>query len=250
MDVAPATERMPQSAVDGAGPASARRAPPRNLAEERQIREMLPVLDAVVGRLFRRLAPLVERDELASVGRAALVEIVRRHDPTLSPLGAFVTQRIEWAILDELRRMNHTRAVKVRTLALEAASRLLAARAAGPVEAAAPLPTEQDYRSRLRALLAQQSSAMATVLVAHSGELVDPSESPEQRVVRAAAAKRVRSGVADLPARERLLIERHYFGGECFDAIADDMGLSKSWVSRIHAQALERLGRRLRSEAS
>ena len=49
-----------------------------------------------------------------------------------------------------------------------------------------------------------------------------------------------------LPARERALIERHYFGGEPFDEIAKDLGISKSWASRLHTQAIQALAKALR----
>ena len=52
--------------------------------------------------------------------------------------------------------------------------------------------------------------------------------------------------VRDLPDRERALIDRHYFGGEPFDEIAKDIGISKSWASRLHAQAIQKLAAALR----
>jgi DNA-directed RNA polymerase specialized sigma24 family protein len=37
---------------------------------------------------------------------------------------------------------------------------------------------------------------------------------------------------------ERQLVERHYFRGEAFNDIAESLGISKSWASRMHAKAL------------
>ena len=48
-----------------------------------------------------------------------------------------------------------------------------------------------------------------------------------------------------LDARERELVERHFFGGDRFDAIAGDLGFSKSWASRIYTRALARLRKAL-----
>ena len=33
-------------------------------------------------------------------------------------------------------------------------------------------------------------------------------------------------------------MERHYYGGEPFDVIAADLGISKSWASRLHERAI------------
>ena len=64
----------------------------------------------------------------------------------------------------------------------------------------------------------------------------------------AAEAARVRTAVAELPEQERTLVERHYFGGERFDKVAAELGLSKSWASRLHTRAVARLVERFRSE--
>ena len=50
-----------------------------------------------------------------------------------------------------------------------------------------------------------------------------------------------------LPPRQRAIVERHYFGGERFDEIAESLGVSKSWASRLHAQAMAALAERLRN---
>ncbi|MCC6528437.1 MAG: sigma-70 family RNA polymerase sigma factor [Polyangiaceae bacterium] len=210
----------------------------------------------VVGKLCRRLAPYADEDELTSLARAALVEVVRRHDPERAPLVPYVVRHLEWAVLDELRRLTHVRAIKARALALETASRLLAAREeadagaspAGTGSDPMSLPSQEEFRARLRGLLASQASALATALSASGGEPADPADNPEDKLTRDTLAARIRASVAELPERERALVERHYFGEERFDVIAADLGVSKSRASRLHAQAIETLGRRLRRE--
>jgi RNA polymerase sigma factor (sigma-70 family) len=49
------------------------------------------------------------------------------------------------------------------------------------------------------------------------------------------------SAVMQLPAREREVILRAYWEGDTFTKIAEDTGLSVSWISRQHQKALERL---------
>ena len=41
--------------------------------------------------------------------------------------------------------------------------------------------------------------------------------------------------------QERHLLRGHYIDGRNFDELAAELGLSKSWASRIHSRALGRL---------
>ncbi|MDC0358933.1 sigma-70 family RNA polymerase sigma factor, partial [Oligoflexia bacterium] len=51
--------------------------------------------------------------------------------------------------------------------------------------------------------------------------------------------------IQDLPAREKLVIEQYYYCEKSFVEIAaDHEGMSKSWVSRLHNKALNRLKER------
>ena len=59
----------------------------------------------------------------------------------------------------------------------------------------------------------------------------------------------VRDAVAALPEKERVLLEKHYFEGKTLEQAGKDMGITKSWASRIHAQAVARLAKRLRDLA-
>jgi RNA polymerase sigma factor for flagellar operon FliA len=55
----------------------------------------------------------------------------------------------------------------------------------------------------------------------------------------------VEAAIEDLPEDEATLIRRHYFNGERFDHVAGELGLSKSWASRLHTRAVRRLSKRL-----
>ena len=87
-------------------------------------------------------------------------------------------------------------------------------------------------------------------LVKHSSGAERPeaeAQSPEDEAARSELAAQVRMRVSALPERERALVERHYFGDEPFDRIAQDLGISKSWASRLHERAISQLARDLRA---
>ena len=57
------------------------------------------------------------------------------------------------------------------------------------------------------------------------------------------------AAIEELAPQEATLLRRHYLEGERFDHVAEDLGLSKSWASRLHTRAISRLARRLRGAA-
>lgn len=211
------------------------------------LREGAEIVEQLAGRLARSLGGRIERDELRGIGRLALVEIVRDYDPARGGFRTYALQRIRWALLDGVRRETHGRATLARARALSAAERVASVAIADAErrEAARAAPADEEtYQEDLRALLAGSAAAMAVGLVAAGGDLtgiVDEATSPEDRTANLEVARALRACVEALPDRERTLVERHYFDGEPFDAIARDLGVSKSWASRLHDRAVRAL---------
>lgn len=217
----------------------------RSIADRELVRQGLPVVQVVARRLARRLGGRVHLDDLLGLGHLALLEIARTHDPARGPFAVHAAGKLKWAMLDGLRRETHGRSANARLLAVIAAERY--GEGAEP-ESEEPTTQEEDQAS-LTSFLEGQAMAMALSLMAASPD-ADPteprSESPEDQLSRAQTVRAARSAVQALPERERTLIERHYYGGDQFEAIAADLGISKSWASRLHDRAIERLGAALR----
>lgn len=214
--------------------------------EERLVREGLDVVDFVAYRLARRLGGRVAFEDLRSTGREALVDAARTYDATRAQFKTYAARRIQWAILDGFRRETHGRTMAVRARALAASQRFTEGFASEVPES--ELPTEEAYQARLRTMLAGQAAALAIGLVAPVADLsgvADDAEDAEEQLVQAELVSAMRRAVAELPARERALVERHYFGDEQFDVIAAELGISKSRASRIHTQAILRLAKAL-----
>jgi RNA polymerase sigma factor for flagellar operon FliA len=219
------------------------------LAEVDRIREGMVVVDAVAYRLARRLGPHVELEELRAIGRLALVRVNQSFDPARSTFAAYAAYKLKWAIFDEVRRTTHARSAAARLSSVMASERQLE-QVADPDEAT-DLSAE-GFQSRLTGLLEDQAAALAMGLStsrADAMSLGDDSGSPEEVTARAQVAASVRGALSELPERERTLVERHYYGGEAFDVIAEDLGISKSWASRLHDRAIATLGKALRDHA-
>jgi RNA polymerase sigma factor for flagellar operon FliA len=215
------------------------------VTEQDLVRQGLPVVVAVCRRLARRLGGVVPLDDLTGIGNLALVDVARAWDPSRAAFVPYARVRLKWAILDGLRRETHARA-SLRAAALIASDRLADAEAEES-EPGAPTTQEED-QAALADLLSAHAAALALGLAVASPD-VSVAESPEEEVGRAEVAHVIRTVIDGLPDRERALMQRHYYGGEPFDAIARDLGISKSWASRLHERAVQAVKRALRGPA-
>ena len=66
-------------------------------------------------------------------------------------------------------------------------------------------------------------------------------DNPEQALLERERQERVRNALSSLPEPERTLLQGHYLQGRRFDELARELGLSKSWASRLHTRALDRM---------
>lgn len=216
---------------------------------------LLDLVDIVARQIKRTVGPAVDLDDLMSYGREGLLDAARRFDTARGvPFRAYANFRVRGAMLDGVRaNAQLPRRVHERLRALDAARQTSAGVADDVLSGPIPKGTPADAERALDSHLAAMATAMVLGLVAQSamgeeGEriLVDSSASPEESVERAELRELVRRAISDLPEEERELVQRHYLGGERFDVVARDLGLSKSWASRLHTRAVSRLAKRLR----
>lgn len=219
--------------------------PPDVLA---RVHEGLPIVATLARHLKREFGGSVEVDDLDAWGREALVHAARSYDPARGvPFRAWATLRARGAMIDGMRSSGRVpRRLYKLVRAYEGAQALRsAAEEDGP---AAPANVTADaLDERLGLALATAATAMAMRLVGESSGLMeaegapDPAPSAEEQLAHAEVRERVRSLVATLPESERHLVERHYYGDVTLEEAAREIGLSKSWGSRLHARALETL---------
>ncbi len=215
----------------------------------------LDLVDAIARHLHRAIGTPASLDDLVGVGRMGLLDAARRYDPARGvPFRAFAAHRIRGAVLDGMRRMGHApRRAYARIRGLEAASRVSEAALEDLAVAPPPGTGPADADQRLGDHLAAMATAMAVGLLTSpaSGEdgevtAADDAPDPEERAGRRELLALVRAALDELPPEEAALVRRHYLEGEQFDDVARDLGISKSWASRLHARAIDRLTRRLR----
>lgn len=222
--------------------------PPEVLA---RIEEGLDLVTVLARGMRRQLGPDVNADDLASNGREALLGAARSFDPDRGvPFRRWAALRIRGAMIDAARQGgNVPKRVYRKLRALQAADRVH--EAADEELAASPPRTPEDADAKLGNQLATAAMAAAVGFLALRNSeamdrALDPNHSPESDFGHAELLARVKAAIAERPEQERALLTRHYFDDVTFEDAAKELGLSKSWASRLHARAIEAVVRSLK----
>lgn len=236
----------------------AKEIPNKTLAERDQlIEEYRGYVHSVVKRLIRYVGLSAKHhEEYVSAGYLGLVEAAERYDlNSTRTFKQYAFLRIRGAIIDNIRKSaNHTAHAYRKLKALGAFQNLqesnLEDRLANSSSANHTRDTDQE-RSRserlagLYQLIAKGAVAYRLSLSDVGKEISDlPStaKNPEEKILSREKTKEFMKMLTTLSEKERLIVEQYYFKEKSFIEIADEFeGMSKSWVSRLHTRALEKI---------
>lgn len=218
----------------------------------------LGLVDAIVRQLCRALGDFLSHDELVSFGQEGLLDAARRYDPDRGiPFRRFAQYRIRGAVLDGMRRHadlprrthEKVRALRAATAVADGLSEDTAAAVAAGLHGAAADQRLADHLANLATAMAVGLGA--TFAKGDDGDLVnvDEDETPEESLERSELMLLVRTELDRLPDVEATLIRRHVLGDESLDKVSADLGLSKSWGSRLLARGMSTLSRRMHAAA-
>ena len=212
-----------------------------------RIETEIELVEMLTRQLGRQLGRHIDADDLRSAGREGLLQAARSFDPGHGvPFRRWANVRIHGAMLDFVRRQSGLpRRVYRAVRALTAAEHVHE----GALEDARPESAEAAD-ARLDEMLAKSATAMAIGFLTMSSsdglQVADDVEGPEESAARGELVAILRREIAKQPEAERALLERHYFDDVTFEEAAREIGLSKSWASRLHTRAIENLSRSLR----
>jgi RNA polymerase sigma factor for flagellar operon FliA len=221
------------------------------LVEQELVERAFPLLEQVARTLAWQLNHRVDVDDLRSAGHLALTDLVRRFEQGRAPFEAYMRARLRWAMIDELRKSSRYRVLRAQVAALAAADEMADSRVDSSASSPAAMPpSEGAHLGRLKAILREHATVLGLSLMVERGRDIATAPSsaqPERAALRAAGVEALHRAVAELgDERLRMVIERHYFEGKPLADVARELGLSKAWTSRLHAQAIRALERRLR----
>ncbi|MDC0714701.1 sigma-70 family RNA polymerase sigma factor [Stigmatella sp. ncwal1] len=203
-----------------------------------------PYVRSLAATVRKQFNAQLELDELVSYGQIGLLEAADRFDPKVGAnFLTFAHYRIKGAIFDGLRKMGILRGGDARSAFVgeRAAAYLgnLSDREQGGGNRGGSF---DDDVSDISSAVAGLAMVFATSLDgADSAGYSDESLPADQRLEMEQLKRRVRAAIEKLPDKERQLLQGYYFQGRTLEEAGSEIGQSKSWASRLHARAIERL---------
>jgi RNA polymerase sigma factor for flagellar operon FliA len=195
------------------------------------------LVESIVRSVQNQLHMTGNTAELTAFAMVGLVEARARYDVSRGvQFSTFAYYRIRGAVIDGIGKMARVPRTAVRASraasVLDAESEHVAEARANSADAADPKQAAVDSISLVlsRAATAYALAALAT-----------QATTPEQDVAHRQSVEAIRQATDKLPERERKVILGHYVEERSLDEIGKELGLSKSWMSRLHAKALDQL---------
>src|SRR5580698_2918342 len=184
---------------------------------------------AIAADLAGKYPPNITRADLQGAAEFGLVQAARSYDPSKCvSFATFAYYRVRGAIFDEVRkswRASHMRDGTDKSSSGEF------------TEAMQPRGTYASWEESE----SYSVSAGGTYLVSLDADAEPVSvatESPASLVLRKEESETIQSAMRRLPKRHRFVLHAHYYEDLSLVSIGRQLNLSKSWVSRIHSQAL------------
>jgi RNA polymerase sigma factor for flagellar operon FliA len=186
---------------------------------------------AIASELLKKLPRSVDRADVEGAAELGLVEAARAYDPSRGvSFATFAYYRVRGAIYDDLRLVS--RASKFE----EAANAYMADYSSACIQ---PKRLEGEYRE-IKMIASHVGTSYVLSLDSLTRGPEDRSiEAPVDRMIRKESHKRVREALAQLPEKNRRVIEAYYFEDRSFGQIARELGTSESSAWRLHAKSLE-----------
>jgi len=211
------------------------------------VEQYTPYVRSIAAKIKKTLANNIEFDDLMSYGMTGLLEAADRYDPKYGAnFMTFSYYRVRGAIYDGLRGMGWVSRSEYQKIRFEeratqylnnVANRNLGAKH-DRKDAADKVNELADQVSRLVTIYVTSLEGMTDLQVA------DEKHKPvDDRFMDLQMKDKVRDAILKLPDAERTLLTLYYFKEMSLQEVGEHMGLSKSWTSRRHAQAIEKLSR-------
>lgn len=202
----------------------------------------LDLVDAALTTLSRRLPLTVSREDLATVGKLALIEALNHVEGAREEVRAYCFVRVRGAILDELRRLDPlSRRCRAQVLLVGRIQSELSARL-GRSATLAELALATKLSPREVAAAQTNLSREPNVRDGELESLPDPqAPSPAESVEVEDLRFAMRTALARLSSTQAEVLYRYYFEEATLDTIAASLGVSKERVRQIREAGEKKL---------
>jgi RNA polymerase sigma factor for flagellar operon FliA len=199
--------------------------------------------------IFPRVRDHVEYEELVALANVGLADAAQRYDPDKgASFSTFAWYRVQGSIVDGQRKQsNLPRRVWAKLVALRAASDYLENRGERDVGAAKSGVAPATGADALEAVRSAMSAIRTMYVTSLDGlrdagyDTADDAAPAGDRIDLGRISAKLRTAIEGLPDKERELVKKHYWEGKNLLDAGAELGISKSWASRLHSQAVERL---------
>ena len=220
------------------------------LAKKELIEQYTPFVRSIAAKIKKGLAKTIEFDDLIAYGMTGLLEAAERYDPKMGAnFMTFSYYRVRGAIYDGLRGMGWVSRTEYQKIRFEERATQYLENMSSR-EAIGGGDTSKSVEDNIEAL-ANQVSQLVTIYVTsleamEDLQVEDKERQPsDERFADLEMKGHVRAAMSRLPDADREIIQLYYFKELSMQEVGNQLGLSKSWTSRRHAQAIDRLTRTL-----
>lgn len=227
---------------------------------EKFIRQYMPLVKYVAGKVAVGMPSNVEFDDLVGYGQFGLLDAINKYDTSKNvKFKTYAVTRIRGAIFDELRQIDWVpRSVRQKSREIEDAIASLESRlgrTASNAEIAESLNmTEEDYNRTV--MKVSGTSILSLNDVWYAGDDKDnmsignnieaPSSlNPDIMAEREAVKKVIAEAINELPEKEKMVIVLYYHEDLTFKEIGEVLEVSESRISQLHTKANLRLRAKL-----
>lgn len=213
------------------------------------IEQYIPYATSIANRVVKSLSLTAEYDDILCNARVGLLEAAKRFDESQNvSFRTFAYYRIKGAIYDGLRKSGWLpRSVYSRLKFEEASNEYLQYISENKAQARVQLAethAEKEIFDTVNTL------ASIYIISLDANEDIDVEDENQEDLEKRAEFHQIRAhmreAVASLPPKEKQLIMMYYFQNKTLEETGEKLGLSKSWVSRMHARALDLLLKRVK----
>lgn len=229
--------------------------PTKGMSRKQLAEQYQPYVRSIAGKIKKTLSKEIEFDDLVGYGMLGLFEAADRYDAKFGAnFMTFAYYRIRGAIYDGLRGMGWVSRTEYQRYRFEAhANQYLN----NVHEQGLGVPnnvkkTSDDEVNDLANVVEGLVTIYVTALDAMEGFQIKDDRGPtiEESMEVLQARQLVAEAVQKLPEQEKKLLELYYYKELSLEEVGKHLGLSKSWTSRLHTRAIEKLGRLLRDLVS
>lgn len=230
--------------------------PGKRTLDNAAIKQYMPMVRAIARRISTKLPRHYDLEDLVSDGIMGLMAASERFDPERGvKFETFATYYIKGAILDNLP--------KLPTVPKSQRMQAAVAQAQAENEGEATLDESEQAESDASTLVNQIQQLTYSYILSldapagSDGEenfsllnQLGASDTIQHEMELEELQQLLRLTIEQLPVQERTTLRCYYFQKMSFNEIGQKLGLSESWVSRIHRRALEQLRQKLGKKKS